>query len=101
MRNSLMLALALGAAVAIPTVGEAATYAVATYDVPGAASTTIAGINDSGQLYGTYRLGSRTLGFIATAGTINTIDPSSAATSVAVGKINNAGQVAGSWVDPR
>jgi uncharacterized membrane protein len=71
---------------------HATIYSFTTIDVPGATSTSAYGINDSGQIVGSYNNNSH--GFLDTAGTFTTIDVPGAFITVASG-INNSSQIVG------
>src|SRR5262245_163743 len=66
-------------------------------DVPGSTFTDINGINDSGQVVGSYTAGGVTHGFVKSGESYTTIDVPGA-TSTAAWDINESGQVAGSYV---
>jgi probable HAF family extracellular repeat protein len=76
----------------------------ATFDYPGAAASVLTGVNDFGQLVGSYtdNIGGRTHGFLYSPGLhaklISLDDPQTSSVTVANG-INNAGQVVGSYED--
>lgn len=67
--------------------------------VPGASSTTPFGLNDHGQIVGSYVDASgHTHGFLDTTGRFTTLDAPGASSTVALG-VNNLGQVVGNFVD--
>jgi uncharacterized membrane protein len=66
-------------------------------DVPGSTFTDINGINDSGQVVGSYTAGGTTHGFVKSGENYTTLDVPGA-TSTAAWDINEAGQIAGSYV---
>src|SRR5271157_4672682 len=70
-------------------------YTFTTIDVPGAVTTDAFGINDAGQVVGTYQDASLIIhGFLLAGGTITTIDrPGSSSTELT--GINNSGQIVG------
>ncbi len=73
---------------------DSGTYTV--FDVPGATGTYANGINDSGQIVGSYvDVAGRFHGFLDSGGSFTTIDvPGSTKGTIAAG-INNAGQIVG------
>jgi hypothetical protein len=72
-----------------------ADYVYTTIDIPGAKSTQVVAINNSGEVSGDYNNGSQNIGFIRdTAGNYTTLNP--IGTSVGADVINNSGVVAGS-----
>ena len=79
----------------------AQSYKFVTFDVPGAASTRANGINNSGQIAGTWTDGANhTHGFLRSAdgSTFTPVDPPNAVPdSIRVNGINNLGQVVGSY----
>ena len=74
-------------------------YSFLTVDVPGAASTSAMGINDRGQVVGSYMdPAGRTHGFVETGGHFTTIDvPGAGNTEITA--INNLGQFVGDFTD--
>ena len=68
-----------------------------TIDVPGSFSTLANGINDAGQVVGTYTNSAGTFGFLESGGSYTTIDVPGATRTEANG-INDAGQVVGTYV---
>src|SRR5215471_16627464 len=74
-------------------------YSFTTIDVPGALSTNANGINDSGQIVGSFWDGLNGHGFFLDVdGSFTTIDVPGASSTGASG-INNSGQIVGSFVD--
>jgi probable HAF family extracellular repeat protein len=78
----------------------AASYALTTFDVPGAANGTVPnGINDAGEIVGSFTdASSVTHGFVQTGATYTTFDVPSASNTSALG-INNAAQIVGDFAD--
>jgi hypothetical protein len=72
-------------------------YAFTTVDVPGASSTAILDINNSGQMVGLYTSAGVTSGFVDTNGVITTIAVPGATTTVAYA-ISNSGTVVGQYL---
>jgi len=69
-----------------------------TINFPGADSTTVGGLNNAGELVGTYRIGNTSYGFIDNAGTFTSISvPGAFGTSVT--GVNNAGELVGYYFD--
>ena len=98
---SIILAFAAGEA-------RATAYAFTTINVPGASYTAAHGINDLGQIVGTYRNSSGAHSFLSTGGTFTTIGAPAtnsayplgikpAANHISASSINNVGQVSGSY----
>ena len=78
---------------------SAAPYTFTTLNVPGASETQAFGINNAGQVVGTFaNSGSGSHGFINTGGTFTTLDVPGAS-GTGAGGINNAGQVVGFFRD--
>src|SRR5215471_3735852 len=74
-------------------------YSFTTIDVPGALSTSVFGINDSGQIVGDFWDGLNGHGFLLdTSGSITTIDVPGAWATRASG-INDNGQIVGTFYD--
>jgi probable HAF family extracellular repeat protein len=71
---------------------------IATLDVPGAYSTTAAGINNAGQIVGTYYGPAGSHGFLLSAGNYITLEVPGGRDTGASG-INDAGQIVGSYAD--
>ena len=79
-------------------VASAITFNIVTIDVPGSTSTTAIGINNAGQIVGSYVSGGQTHGLVYANGTFATLDvPGS--TSTQVTSINNVGQIVGFYTD--
>ena len=69
-----------------------------TINFPGADSTTVAGLNNAGELVGTYRIGNTLYGFIDNAGAFTSISvPGAFGTSIT--GVNNAGELVGYYFD--
>jgi|HubBroStandDraft_6_1064221.scaffolds.fasta_scaffold01122_12 YVTN family beta-propeller protein len=93
------LTLLLVLSVAMLMTASAAGQQFLTVDVPGAASTLVLGINNAGQMVGSYTdASSVTHGFSLTGGVFTTIDFPGATLTEAVG-INNVGEIVGSYND--
>src|SRR5262245_39322126 len=75
---------------------EVPAFAFTTIDVPGASLTDVNGINNSGQVVGSFTSGGVSHGFLLSAGVYTTLDVPGA-TSTAAWDINDSGQVAGSY----
>jgi len=74
-------------------------YTFTTINVPGAAWTNVNGINDAGQIVGTYQDASFNFhGFLGVGGVLTTVDQPGAS-STNVNGINNSGQIVG-WGSP-
>ena len=70
------------------------TFSLTTIDVPGATSTAAIGINNAGQIVGSYTSATGTHGFVDTNGVFTTVDvPGSSFTQIT--SINNVGQMVG------
>ena len=66
--------------------------------MPGADATRAAGINDKGEVVGTYTVGAATFGFTWTAGGgFRTVSDPHGARSTVVSGVNNAGDLVGSY----
>src|SRR5262249_34248037 len=76
-------------------------YNYTTFDDPLQVGVTTqpAGINDAGQIVGSYRNNSGTHGFLYSAGTYTPIDNPVATTSTFAGDINATGQIVGGYDD--
>jgi probable HAF family extracellular repeat protein len=103
MKNSRIVYLAIFAMTVFGGVETAfadSIYSFTTIDVPGATGGTrgARGINDSGQIVGSFYDGVRDHGFAYSGGRFTTIDVPGAFTNVAFG-INNSGQIVGSFID--
>jgi probable HAF family extracellular repeat protein len=81
----------------IPVSLFADSYAFTPIDVPGSTSTLVTGINDAGQIVGTYTtgLGTATNAFVYSNGAYTTIQPPSNSSFYSIGGINNSGQIVG------
>src|SRR5215468_2405321 len=87
----------VGLLIGVSAGGSAATiYTFTTFDVPGATVTHAFGINDVGQIVGSF--GSNRRGFLKDGATFITIDVPGAAGTDASG-INDAGQIVGDFSD--
>lgn len=84
--NVILLSASLGFAITLTTI-----------DVPGAASTTLNGVNARGHIVGTYSSGSQTHGFLLDQGTFETIDVPGA-TRTEPREINDSGQIVGFYL---
>jgi len=74
-------------------------YNYTTIDDPGATQGTVAsGINDAGQIVGTYLTGAGVHGFVDSGGTFTTLDDPSGIKTFATG-INSAGHIVGYYTD--
>lgn len=89
---------AVGTVEVTPTAGpQPAQLSYTSFDFPGAAATWASGINDSGQIVGSYRdANGSTHGFLRNGTTFTSIDYPGAVTTQALG-INNAGQIVGCY----
>ena len=88
-----LLCLAL-LATSTATLADPITFNITTIDVPGATSTAAIGINNAGQIAGSYTNATGTHGFIDTNGVFTTVDvPGSSFTQIT--SINNVGQMVG------
>jgi len=76
---------------------ELPAFTFSAIDVPGATMTDINGINDLGQIVGTYTSSGITRGFLLSDGDYTTLDVPGAS-STSAWDINDAGQIAGSYV---
>jgi Cadherin-like domain/RTX calcium-binding nonapeptide repeat (4 copies) len=65
-------------------------------DVPNATSTQIFGVNDAGEIVGTYRVGRLAHGFADIDGVFTTIDPAGSTSSTGVG-ISDSGEIVGNY----
>src|SRR6266566_5311528 len=89
-----------GLAVASPASSAALSFT--TIDVPGAipGSTRAGGINNSGQIVGSFVAGATTHGFLDTGGSFTTIDvPGASGAGTVASGINDAGQIVGHFQD--
>jgi uncharacterized membrane protein len=84
----------------VPSSGRASTieYSVETFNYPGSISTTLGGINDEGQIVGTYSLGSQQ-GFLYSGGTFTTVDYPDGLPTV-LNSISNTGSIVGDTSNP-
>ena len=99
MRSALVTALlALSCIGAAATKANAAAYTVTTLNVPGASDTYAGGINNAGQVAGSYSDATGFHGFVDTNGAFTTVDVPGGSSTSAHG-INNAGQVSGIYTD--
>jgi probable HAF family extracellular repeat protein len=80
---------------------RATSFTFATIDVPGSNSTTAFGINNAGQISGTFHNSSGEHGFVDTGGIFTTIDvPFAVPFTTVVNGINDAGDVVGTYYGP-
>ena len=79
-------------------IAMALAYRFTTIDVPGAIGTTARGVNDSGEIVGSFTDDTGSHGFLYKGGTFATLGPPGASQSEAA-SINNAGQIVGSFTD--
>ena len=100
MRPKTILAaiMAVGGLLAVTHPASAAAFAFTTIDVPGAVpgSTQAGGINNSGQIVGSFDAGGTTHGFLDTGGSFTTIDVPGSSFTIANG-INDARQIVGTF----
>ncbi len=97
-RISVLLVTALGATTE-PANGQAGSYTFQTLDVSGASSTSASGINNSGQVVGTYCVGSSCHGFVLTQGQFAFVDaPNGNSSGTFLSGISNSGVVVGSYI---
>src|SRR4051795_5836147 len=75
---------------------NAATFSFTQIDVPGASFTQAFGINDAGQIVGTFQDSTGPHGFLDTGGSFTQIDVPGASFTTANG-INDAGQIVGTF----
>ncbi len=83
--------------------GFGQTYTYSVFDPPGAIFTTVTGMNNAGQIVGSYTDAKGIHNFLRSAdgSTYTTIDFVGATPgSTTIGAINNVGQIAGTFVDP-
>ena len=73
-------------------------YSFTTIDVPGGFFTSATGVNDSGEIVGSFADNTGNFGFLYKGGTFATLSPPGALQSDAV-DINNAGHIVGSFTD--
>src|SRR5438105_4550842 len=74
------------------------TYSFITFDVPGLSDTWASGINDSGQIVGSYPDAAGWHGFLLDNGSYTTLDVPGSLSTRAIG-INATGQIVGSYWD--
>ena len=79
--------------------GEPALTSFTTIDVPGSTATQAFGINESGQIVGTYVAGPIGHSFLLSEGIFTTIEVPGATGTTATG-INDSGQIVGFYEDP-
>jgi hypothetical protein len=98
--TKLIVFTSLGALVCLPLMGASANYSFSTFDFPGAATTEVFGINDSGQFTGFWSAGGVTgsvrngfLGLIG--GSASTINDNNGFANTSPTGINNAGIIVG------
>jgi hypothetical protein len=77
---------------------HAQSYVFFTFDPPGSTSTTVAGINNAGQIVGCFEDASGIHGFLRTGSTYTTIEVPGAS-RVRPGGINNRGEITGQFTD--
>jgi probable HAF family extracellular repeat protein len=87
---------AVAGLLAAGSAADAAAYTFTTIDVPGANFTQAFGINDAGQIVGTFGSSTGTHGFLDTGGSFTQLDVPGAILTGASG-INDAGQIVGSF----
>jgi len=93
-KTILAATLAVGGLLAAASPASAAAYTFTTIDVPGAVpgSTRGGGINNSGQIVGSFVAGATTHGFLDTGGSFTTIDvPGASGAGTVASGINDAG----------
>ena len=81
---------------------SAQTYTYSTFDAPGATATVVAGMNNAGQIVGSYTDSKGTHNFLRSAdgSTYTTIDLIGATPgTTTIGAVNNVGQIAGTYTD--
>ena len=79
-------------------IAMALAYRFTTIDVPGGTFTRPSGVNDTGEIVGSFTDDTGSHGFLYKGGTFATLGPPGASQSDAAG-INNAGQIVGSFTD--
>lgn len=102
MRTNPILAtmMAIGGLLSATSPASAAAYTFTTLDVPGASFTAARGINDTGQIVGSFGDSTgQNLDFLYSDGTFTTLDVPGAAFTIASG-INDAGQIVGTFGPP-
>src|SRR4051794_38550203 len=78
---------------------NAADFSFTTINVPGALYTSAYGINNAGQIVGSFYDGTSDHGFLDIGGSFTTIDAPGAINDTRAYGINNAGQIVGSFYD--
>ena len=99
--RAVVIAAGAGVLAAVPAsgAGASASGTVTTIDVPGATSTTVNGVSDSGEIVGQYRDSTGIVhGFADQGGTITTIDVPGASSTTATG-VGDRGQIVGWYVN--
>jgi hypothetical protein len=98
-KSILAMTMAVGGMLAAAAPANATAYTFTTIDGPGAFFTTASGINDAGQIVGTFRdsIGS-IFGFLDTGGSFTVLDVPGGRNTQPFG-INNAGQIVGQFED--
>jgi probable HAF family extracellular repeat protein len=102
LKTMLAATIAVGGLLAVAHPASAAAFTFTTIDVPGAVpgSTGAGGINNSGQIVGSFAAGARTHGFLDTGGSFTSIDvPGASGAGTIASGINDAGQVVGYFQD--
>jgi uncharacterized membrane protein len=89
---------AIALAVAAAAAAQTASYIFTTIDVPRASLTAARGINDAGQIVGSFTDSAGMHGFVLSGGSFTTIDVPGAS-STHGGKINSKGQIVGRFTD--
>ncbi len=101
-KTILAATMAVGSLLAVASPASAAAFSFTTIDVPGAipGSTRAGGINNSGQIVGSFVAGATTHGFLDTGGSFTTIDmPGASGAGTVASGINDAGQIVGDFQD--
>jgi len=78
--------------------GDTVTFNIVPITVPGSTSTTAIGINDAGQIVGSYVSAGQMHGFVDTGGVFTNLDVPGSSSTQATG-INNVGQIVGFYTD--
>jgi probable HAF family extracellular repeat protein len=86
------------APIAAGSSANAATFSFTQIDAPGATDTSARGINDAGQIVGTFSDSTGFHGFLNAGGSFTQIDVPDATNTQAFG-INDAGQIVGLFID--
>jgi probable HAF family extracellular repeat protein len=89
---------AIALAVAATAAAQTPSYIFTTIDVPRASLTAARGINDAGQIVGSFTDNAGTHGFVLSGGSFTQIDVPGAS-STHGGKINTKGQIVGRFTD--